>query len=767
MSRGRALVDAARANRALAIGGGLVFLVGLALGFVPAFGGPGYEVALVYGILLSNITAVAVSFDLVRKSLAPFDQLSRGAAAGAAYFALGLLLSMFHGLRTGFCDPWSGLEVMLLGPGVGCVLAGSWAAVASEIARRVTPGRRRSLATVALALAAPIGCIAFSVGRFYSSPMIFAYDPFVGYFSGSIYDTVLDYDRLFTYRYGTVGTLLAAVVLTLHLVRREDGRLRLSWIGRPGVALLGLAGLALSISMIARGTSYSHFHTKESIEEELGARLEGERCIVVYARALKLSDMKLFLGECEAHVVENEAWWGARGPEKITAFVFEDEAQKGRLMGAAGTNIAKPWRAEVYVENAGFPHRVIGHELMHVIASSHGRGPFRVATNLGALLPNPGLIEGVAVAASPKDEELSPIEWARVMKDLGILPKLSRLFGLNFIGENSSMAYTVSGAFVGFVHDRYGADAVRAWYHGDTLEAATGHTMAALESEFVAELDNISLPEAAAIQGKAKFDRPGFFARKCPRFVDGCRERASSLAGSGDFDGALRELAKARAFEPENPNLRFDEAEAELAKSDDTSALNALASDESAPRFARDKALETLADHALSTGDGDAAAGIYRDLITRTIDEGKLRTLYVKLAGATDPVLRRPVALLLVGEGNKKPDRALAFSLLGPLDLARPDDGLVAYLFGRYLWDQSDYRAAIGELERALSRKLEVPRVRPEALRLQLLSAAADFDCETAARALARYQAEPTVPAPKIQSAERVVLRCSIARKFR
>jgi tetratricopeptide (TPR) repeat protein len=347
------------------------------------------------------------------------------------------------------------------------------------------------------------------------------------------------------------------------------------------------------------------------------------------------------------------------------------------------------------------------------------------------------------------------------------LPKLSRLFGLSFIGENSSMAYTVSGAFVGFVHERYGADAVRAWYRGVPLDVAAGHSMADLESEFIAELDRITLPEAAAIQGKAKFDRPGFFARKCPRFVDGCRERAAALVSSGDFDGALRELANAREFEPENPSLRLDQAEAELAKNDDVGAMTAVAGDESVPRFARDKALEALADHALSTGDGEAAATIYRELIERTIDESKLRTLYVKLAGSTDPVLRRPLALLLVGEGKRKPDRALAFSLLGPLDRDRPDDGLAAYLFGRYSWDQSDYPSAIRELQRALSRKIEVPRVRPEAIRLELLAAAAAFDCETAARALADYRAEPTVPAPKIQTAERVVRRCSIAQKFR
>lgn len=743
-----------------------MLLFSVALGFVPAFGGPGYEVALLYGIVLPSVITISAGFDLSRRALAPFDLLGRGVAVGFVFFAQSFVVTMLHGLRQGFCDPWSGFEVVLLGPGVGSLLAGVWAAATAELGKLVRAGRRRSLALVAIALSAPLACIAFSVGRFYSSPMIFAYDPFVGYFSGSIYDTVLDYDRLFTYRFGTAGTLLASVVLAFHLDRDDSGRLRFRWRGRLGTAAIGLAGLALSVGMTVKGSSYSHFHTRSTIEEALGARLEGDRCTVVYDRSLKLSDIRLFLGECEAHVVENEAWWGARGPEKITAFVFADESQKGRLMGALGTNIAKPWRAEVYVESSGFPHRVIGHELMHVIASSNGRGPFRVAGSIGGLLPNPGLIEGVAVASSPKDEDLSPIEWARVMKDLGILPPMSRLFGLNFIGENSTMAYTVTGAFVGFVHAEYGADAVRAWYGGATLEAATGSSMAALEADFHAALDGLTLPAAAQIQGKAKFDRPGFFARKCPRFVDGCRERAASLLSAGDFQGALGALAEARRFEPDNPNLRLDQAEAELAHRDDVTPMTALANDAAVPRFARDKALEALADHALATGE-EGAAPIYRELIERTIDEGKLRTLYVKLAGATDPALRRPLVLLLVGENGKKPDRTLSFALLGVLDRERPGDGLVPYLFGRYLWDSGDNRAAIAEMDRALSRKIEVPRVRVEALRLQMLAAAADLDCVAATRALAAYQAEPTVPVPKVQTAQRLVRRCSIAEKFR
>ena len=50
--------------------------------------------------------------------------------------------------------------------------------------------------------------------------MIFAFDPFVGFFAGTLYDTVIDaVPRLLTYRAGSAGTLLGAACLAA-LLRR-------------------------------------------------------------------------------------------------------------------------------------------------------------------------------------------------------------------------------------------------------------------------------------------------------------------------------------------------------------------------------------------------------------------------------------------------------------------------------------------------------------------------------------------------------------------
>lgn len=741
---------------------GVAFAVGM--GFVPQFSGPGYEVSLAYGLVLPTILVLSSSAELASFEPEPFEAYCRGIANGVLLFTVASVVSLTHGLARGLCDPLLGLVNLLLGPGVGLAVAGAYSAVVFEASRFVRRPRLRFAARVALALLGPLGSIGLGLARFYTSPMIFGYDPFVGYFSGTIYDTVVDLGGLYTYRAGSAATLFAGFVVTLHLTHDDRKKLVYQSIGRPGLLLLGVVSAASSMLLMLGGPEQGHWHTRDSIAEELGSVIEGERCRVVHARAIPPEAAQRFARECEAHVEQIEAWMGVRGPETITAFLFENARQKARLMGAGGTNIAKPWRAEVYVQGTAYPHRVLGHELVHVIAASAGRGPFRVAGSVGGLLPNPGLIEGIAVAGSPRDEDLSPMEWAKAMKDLGILPPLEKLFALAFLGQASSTAYTVSGAFVGWVHDVFGADAVVAWYGGAELPEVTKKSWAELEQAWHAEIDKITLPEAARVQAAARFDRPGFFARKCPRVIDGCRGRAADLEEAGDTVGAMAEIDRALAIDPDHLALRLDRAETQLfggAASEAVGELERVLADEGLPRHVRDRALRILGDYALYRGDVDAARQSYEDLLTRTIDQDQLRTLHVKLAGCRDEGLRAAVAFLLVGPPSRRADRLAATELLGALDRERPTDGLAPYLLARGRLDAGDFQAAAERLDRALARKLDVPLVKPEALRLSIQVACGLGDGTTAARRLAEYAKEPAVSTARYRTAKRLVARCA------
>lgn len=752
--------------RGMLIALGLVVAFEAAIGFVPLFGGPGYESSLATGLFVPGVAAVATAFALSREKHEPFDAFCEAVANGAMLFVAALVVTLLHGARVGWCDILSGLENFALGPGVGALLGGVWGFVVSEIAGSVRRRWLRGFLLAALAIFGPLSTALFSVARFYGSPMIFAYDPFVGYFSGSLYDTVVDLSGLVTYRAGSAFTLVGAFIAALHLVHDSRGRLHYQSIGRPGLLLTGIGAAIASAALTLSGPKLGHYQSRDTIAEALGAALKGDRCEVIYPRFLPAAEAQRFARECEAHVAANEAWLGVSGTPRVTVFLFRDEDQKASFTGAGGTSIAKPWRHEVYVQMLGYPHRVLGHELMHVVAGDAAGGPFRVAAAFHGLLPNPGLIEGVAVASNPRDDDLSAAEWARAMKDLGILPKLSRLFALGFFGENSATAYTVSGAFVGFIHDKFGAEVVRRWYAGEELPAILGKSWDELETSWHAELDALVLPQAAAEQAKARFDRPGIFKRRCPRTVDACKERSHALASGGDAKGAILELLRAQELDPQSEGIRLELAELQAPAGDperSESELAAIVADEKVARSVRDRALEALADMQFARGDAESAAKKYDELITRTFDESRLRTLNVKAYGAKDPKAREAIATLLVGRNGRKPDRVQASEMLAVLDQRFPENGLFLYMMARYDTEQQDYDTADKHLENALSRQLDVPHVRVEALRLRVVVACARGDAEVARRMFAEYAKHPDAQRARIEVLRGLVERTTQA----
>jgi tetratricopeptide (TPR) repeat protein len=594
--------------------------------------------------------------------------------------------------------------------------------------------------------------------------MIFAYDPFVGFFSGTLYDTVIEPAGLYSYRLGSAASLIAALSIAVHLRREEDGLLRLAWPGRPWIAAVGAIALVVSLAVTASGPRLGHWTTAASIAETLGARVSGARCDVIHARALRVAEMKRLADDCDAHVAAAERWFGAPGPLRITAFVFESAAQKGALMGAADTFIAKPWRREVYIQNAAYPHPVIGHELVHAVSSAYARGPFRVAGSVGGLLPNPGLIEGVAVAAEPREGDLLPREWAKAMKDLKLLPPLGNLFALGFLGENAGVAYTVSGAFVGWVHDRFGAEVIRGWYGGRDLADLTRLSWPALEKAWHEDLDGAVLPEAARAVAKARFDRPAIFGRRCPHAIDACKGRADRLRGAGDYEGALAAYDEVLAMDPRDGMARVNIALTRIRQGrvdEGAAALDAIAANQDVPRHVRDRALDERADLALGLDRGEEAVKLYRELMSRTVDDDALRNFEVKIAAAEDPRLRPALVALLVGIPARGTDRTLALELLGALTAKVPEEGLPHYLLARQFFNAGQYEDAIPRLDRALAGALRIARVRVESERLRLVSACALGDRRLAAEAFGRYAAYREISEARRDAARSLVERCT------
>lgn len=733
----------------------------LAYGFIPQFGGPGYEAALGAGLVLPAITAISAAFDVAQLRASPLEAFGRGLTRGAVLAAVGLALILLHGIRVGFCDALWGIELYLLAPAPGALLAGVWGAFVGLCAARINGKGRLRAALILGALGAPLGGIVLSLGRFYTSPMVFAFDPFFGYFAGPLYDTVIDpFWTLATYRAGTVLTLLGAGTLAAHF----DEKLIFQGFRRPWLTGVTVAAWLGSALFILEGTALGHFSTRASIEEALGQHLSGARCDVAYSSGILRRDALLFAKDCDAELRADEAYFEIAGPPRITAFLFANEAEKGRLMGASGTYIAKPWRREIYVQLAPYPHPVVGHELAHVVAGSFGAGPFRVSGPLGGLIPDPGRIEGVAVAASPNDnDDFTLDEWSKTLLDLSLLPPLESVFRLGFLGQNSATAYTVAGAFVAWFKTHYGAAALRRWYGGESIEAVSGKTFSQLEAAWHDDLQKVNVEPVLLNEAKVRFDRPALFGRHCPRIVDKLNGVASQKLGSADTAGARAALADVLRLDPHRTSAKLELVACDLKDGNEAAAVKAyaqLASSKELAKLEQAGALEGEGDVELRRGNLAEARKDYDAVAAIAADEDRLRTLDVKRSPEND-LQRRAIVDLLIGDPVLGASFEVAAPRIAEWSAAEPHNGLPPYLLGKNLFGRGRYTEAAAYLDAALGRELALPRVQREAWRTRLIVACATGDAAGKARALAALRADTGLNAARRATIERLAVRCT------
>ena len=759
------------------------------IGFLPLFGPPGYEQSLAAGLVVPSAAAVSVALAARRSPRhPPTAALGRGAMVGLVFAAAAYVAALAHGLLSGFCGLGEGSLYFLLTAAAGSVLGGAWGAIAGEL----TGERSRKLA-VALAVGAPLANALTSVVRFFTSPIIFAFDPFVGFFSGTLYDTVIDANaQLVSYRAGSLATLGCAFFFATLLSRDAGGQVvfargALATVGGRARLGLGAACLLVSLGITSAGSTLGHWQTAGTIKAALGGHREGARCTVVYPAGVRDEDADLLVRDCEADLAADEATLGLapdEGPARVTAYFFKDAADKRRLMGAADTYIAKPWREEVYLQLGAYPHPVLGHELAHVVSGSFGRGPFRIAGAAGGLWPNPGMIEGVAVATSPDDDELTDAEWARAMLDLGILPPLERVFSFGFLGDSAAKSYTIAGAFVRFLLDTRGPAKVRAWYGGAAPEQALGASLATLDGEFRASLASYRMSPAALDFARAKFTRPSVFGRICPHEIDATRKHADACVGAAEYARAADLYRDVLARDPHDwaakqalgaLEQRFVEGSAAI---DATRALSELAADPAAPVSWRERAGEAVGDQLwLERPTGVPAAALYRELAARAQDEDRGRTLDVKALAADDPTLT-PVRDFLVGTGlgahGRAPDPQVALPELGAR-AAAPAEGaprplLVEYLLGKNLIAHNRFAEAAPLFDRTRSAAPPLPtlplpdRVRRESFRERAIAACVLREATTKAELLSALD-EPTSPyaahrGGRYEAVRRLLARC-------
>jgi tetratricopeptide (TPR) repeat protein len=713
----------------LSLGAGLL-LGALLAWFAPLTGLPGVESALALGLVLPPFVAAAGARIAIGARTTGLDRpgqlLERGAWVATGSVLLPTAILAVHGVRVRWCAPLEGLAFVALGPGVGTLLAAFvGVAIGTAIPR---PGW-----ATAVAIFIPVAAAAGSALLLYTTPAIFAYGHFFGYFPGTLYDpdvaieeTYLSFRAVSAAWIGGLGALVVAAVDpdTARPCWRRARRAR----GPLVMAILCFAAGALGdVSALDLG----HRSTSASIRQQLGATLRGRHCEVVVPRELPRERAERLRDDCDFRVAQASKALGLNTRPRVTAFFFRTASEKRELMGASGTYIAKPWRREVYLQLAGWPHPVLAHEIVHVVAGEVAGGPFRVPGRWGGWLPSPGIIEGVAVALAWQEHDgLTPHEWARAMLELGLMPSIASTEGFGFLLEPASRAYTASGSFVRWVFERRGPGAVRALCRSGKYESALGVGVMEAEREWRAWLEReVELrPEALAL-AQARFERPAIFAQVCPHRVAKLMEILEKEMSAGDELRAISTCEEILDIDPHDTTARAWLAIAWARAGDFEQArrqLDRLIGPPSAARSMVHVARLGIADALWAAGHVDEAARMYRAILQEPLNDEDARQIEVRLlaveSGASDDENLRE---LLAPDADRLHDAATAMHAIARLSTSRRD-GLGPYLAARQLMQRERYDLAARALEEARARGLPTDRIRREARRMEAIIAFAN-----------------------------------------
>jgi tetratricopeptide (TPR) repeat protein len=689
----------------------VLFLLGCVLAFVPLFGLLGYEFSVAVGLTASFAGAWLG---------ARVSNFGRALAQAELMLVPPLVVITLNALRVRNCDYWAGLGLYLLLPGISALCG----VATGFVTKRVL-----------WAWGIILLSILWGVVRFYRAPAIFGYDPYVGYFAGTIYDEDVGLPAAFWWaRTMHVALALGAVLWVTE--RRVAGAVLLL----AGVLIFGWRG---SLGIAPDATD---------VARALGGEKKTEHFTIVYARGSDTEkQIDLVARDHEFRYAQLKREIGVE-PGHVTSFIFPSAADKKKWMGAGRTFIAKPWRKEVYLQHEGFPHPVLKHELAHVFAGEFGDGVFHISMKWAPPKINVGLIEGVAVALDWRGgRELSAAGYARALSDLKMSPPLPSVFGVGFLGFSGPRAYSVAGAFCHYLLETYGPDKLRALYKsaGD-FAGVYGKTLAELESEWRKALEQVTLTDEERELVREQMHAPGIWHKVCAHTLAALRMKADELRGRGDFADAEKCLDRIAKDDPDEPQNLVAIAELRQAAGDFDGALAMVDRARAHPKAsaALQAHLDDLAgDLAWRAGHPDDARKHWQAAAEAPGDEAQKRTLHAKLIATGDARLREPLSRFFLGVPPKwQRDPALDLWFAAQAQQAAPELGLPVYLGGRGLFLRDAFADSLAPLAKARELGLPDAAFVRENLRIAGLAAYRAGDWDRAAKDFTELLAQKDVP---------------------
>jgi tetratricopeptide (TPR) repeat protein len=533
-----------------------------------------------------------------------------------------------------------------------------------------------------------------------TSPQLFAYNLFFGYFPGFTYDEVLTITR--TLILSRLLAIIAGVTLlsvTLIAVERFPSSDRFlvklktfRYLFRRNAEnvsfVLGLLILAASYVM----RNELQFESSASfIQRQLGSKYITQHFTIYYSSTSVNEDrIKWIAAVHEFRYMQVTRALRANLYNKIDSYLYPTPEIKRRLIGTSTTDIAKPWRREIHLNLDSF-ERSLKHELVHVLAGAFGMPFFRVS-------PTPGLIEGLAVAIDWNAGDRTPHQVAAALFGSGLVSDVSSVFSFTgFAAKPTTVSYLLCGSFCRFLIDEYGMRKFTALYPWGQFQKVYGQRLEDLLEDWRLYLQSTEMPRTDITRARLLFARPSILRKVCARTIAQLNEEASASFNEKEYERASQLYQSSYTMShSRDAMLGLFASEFRLGRYDSISTqLQEIFEDSTlAPAFVASKL--TLGDCQWLLGHRQRAKTVYEELRGLDVLEAYNEATGVRLEALRHPEFDAFMRRFIASGG----DDSIRASILQQALTENPKNPITSYLLGKLYLHQERYEAALKELSK-------------------------------------------------------------------
>ncbi|MCX6144265.1 MAG: hypothetical protein NTZ35_13700 [Ignavibacteriales bacterium] len=513
----------------------VLLVASLALTQIPLFNYLGYEFSALIVVLWSLIAGLLTISSWNKREL----QVNEGFAAFAARSLMTVLLALVipliviavNAFFVKNCSFPQGIILFFLVTVLGVVFAHAL----SLFCLVAFPRRKKTSFVIAwIAVLAQIPYVGLT------GPQIFAFNPILGFFPGLTYDETLDVTgRLLVYRIGTLALSYLVLLAAASLDRWRNNRGLQSFRSTSLPGRLLMVALAVAVAMLFFFSDWIGLSSSESsIQQTLGGRAETEHFVVFYPDTLiKGPRLEQVVQSHEFYYAQVARVLGVLPGKKIHSYIYANPAQKGKLIGAANTDIAKPWLGQLHI-NAGDVDVSLRHELVHVMAADFGFPLLKIGVNSG-------LIEGLATAVERVEYEEPVHRLAAMVFATGAAPDIQSLFSLSgFMKAPAGVSYTLAGSFCRYLIDRYGMRRFKLLYKSGEYSILYGKPLPLLLQEWRRSLDRFRFSTGDLEKANYLFKRQSIFGKECARVIANMNTETRTMLTDRRYEEALTSAEK-------------------------------------------------------------------------------------------------------------------------------------------------------------------------------------------------------------------------------